>query len=176
MIPVAAPRFDLAECTSEAERGFIEALHARAETGAWVADVWRVRDGRITLSVCPCDNDPAYNCVLRTLRVDFDGTTVWFGPDETHQFATELDPAHPGVSVLSRQSVPGLAAAAADWLEREMRRPIVRHEWDRPEFSRRLWVLADTGEGLVLRDSANVFRRSDLGPPDRIVPVGGPAA
>jgi hypothetical protein len=83
------------------------------------------------LSVCPGDRDPAYNRVLRTLRVDFDGMAVWFGPDETHQFATDLDPARPGVSVLPGRPVTELAAAAADWLEREMWRPIVRHEWDR---------------------------------------------
>ena len=32
--------------------------------------------------------------------------------------------------------VAELASAAADWLEREMGRPIVRHEWDGPGFSR----------------------------------------
>jgi hypothetical protein len=174
MVPVAAPRFDLEGCNNDAERAFIEAVHARAEAGKWFADAWRVREGCVTLSICPADNDPKYNCVLRTLRVDFDGKAVWFGPDETHQFATDLDPARPGVFVLSHQPITELAAAAADWLEREMRRPIVRHEWDGPGFSRRLWVLADTGEGLVISDSANMFRRSGLGPPDRITLVAWP--
>lgn len=173
MIPVAAPRFDLDECESEAERAFIEAVHARAEDGGWFADAWRVRTGCITLSVCPSDADSEHNCVLRTLRVDFDGSTVWFGPDETHQFATDLDPSRRGVSVLSGRPVVELAAAATDWLEREMRRPIARYDWDGPGFRRRLWVLADTGESLVVSDSANARHREGLGPPDRIVLVAG---
>ncbi|MBX9623890.1 MAG: hypothetical protein K2X82_08745 [Gemmataceae bacterium] len=172
MLPVTAPRFDLAECNSDAERAFVEALHARAEVGGWFADSWRVWDGRLTLSVCPCDGDPEYNCVLRTLRVDFDGAAVRFGPDETHQFVTDLDPGRPGVSVLTGRPTAELATAAADWLEREMRRPIVRHEWDRLDrrgVAPRLWVLADTGEGVVERGQ----RSPDFGPPDRVVPVRG---
>ena len=57
----------------------------------------------------------------------------------------------PLVSVLSRLPVAELAAAADDWLEREMRRPIVRHEWIASTVARvapRTWVLADTGEGI----------------------------
>lgn len=172
MVTVSAPRFDLDECNSEAERAFVEALHARAEAGGWFADSWRVWGDRLTLSVCPCDNEPEYNCVLRTLRVDFDGTVVRFGPDETHQFVTDLDPARPGVSVLSGLPVAELAAAAADWLEREMSRPIVRQEWDRLDergVAPRLWVLADSGVGIVARGR----RSADFGPPDRVVPVRG---
>jgi len=169
MVRVVAPRFHLTECNTDREREFIEALHARAAAGGWYAGAWP-RGDRVILYVCLSDRDPAYNCVLRTLRVDFDGTAVWFGPDETHQFVTDLDPARPSVSVLSDRSVDQLAAAAADWLEGEMRRPIVRHEWDRldrREVAPRLWVLADTGEGIVARGQ----RSPDFGPPDRVVPV-----
>ena len=97
MIGVNAPRFDLDECNNERERDFIESLHARAEAGGWFADSWP-REDRFMLSVCP--SDPQYGCVLRTLRVDFDGVAVSFGPDETHQFATDLDPARADVVVL----------------------------------------------------------------------------
>jgi hypothetical protein len=169
VVPVIAPRFDLDECDNEAERTFIEAMHARAEAGGWFADVWRVRPDCITLSVCPADDDPKYNCVLRALRVDFDGSTVWFGPDETYQFVTELDPGRRGVYVQSGLPVGALANAAADWFEREMRRPIARHEWDRLDsrgVAPRLWVLADTGEGLVEQGRPP----RDI-PPDRVVPV-----
>jgi len=172
MVPVAAPRFDLDECDSEAERVFIEAVHARAEAGGWCADAWRVRAGCITLAVCPSDNDPKYNVVLRALRVDFDGSTVWFGEDETYQFVTALDPARPGVFVRSDRPIAELASVAADWLEREMRRPIVRYEWDRPGrhgVAPRLWVLADTGARLV--ESGG--QAADFGPPDRTVAVTG---
>ncbi|QDT14917.1 hypothetical protein [Alienimonas californiensis] len=170
MIPVFAPRFDLDECRSDAERAFVEALHARADAGGWFADSWRVWDDRLTVSVCVCDSEPEYNCVLRTLRVDFDEGAVQFGPDETHQFATDLDPARPGVSALSGLPIVDLAAAAADWLEREIRRPIVRREWDRPDcrgVAPRLWALADTGESVTARGQ----RTPDFGPPDRVVPV-----
>lgn len=172
MVPIFAPRFELDECNSDAERAFIDAIHARAEAGGWFADAWRVWDERLTLSVCPCDGELEYNCVLRTLRVDFDGVAVRFGPDETYQFATDLDPSRPGVSLLSGRPIAELAAAAADWLEREMRRPIVRQEWDRLDrrgVAPRLWVLADTGEGVVERGQ----RSPDFGPPDRVVPVHG---
>jgi hypothetical protein len=100
-------------------------------------------------------------------------SVVRFGPDETHQFSTDLDPARPGVSAMSGLPVADLAAAAADWLEREMRRPIVRHEWDRLDqrgVAPRLWVLADTGEGIGARGQ----RTPDFGPPDRVVPVPVP--
>jgi hypothetical protein len=172
MVPVTAPRFDLAECNSDAERAFLVALHARAEAGGWFADSWRVWDNRLTLSVSPCDDEPEYNCVLRTLRVDFDGAVVRLGPDETHQFVTDLDPARPGVSMMSGLPIAELAAAAADWLEREMQRPIVRHEWDRLDkrgVAPRLWVLADTGEVIGVRGQCS----PDFGPPDRVVPVRG---
>jgi hypothetical protein len=172
MVQVSAPRFDLVECNSEAERVFIEALHARAVAGGWFADAWRVWEGRLTLSVCPCDREPECNCVLRTLRVDFDGTSVRFGPDETHQFVTDLDPDRPGVSVLSGRPIAELAANAANWLELEMQRPIVRHEWDRLDHrgvAPRLWVLADTGDAIVARGQ----RSLDFGPPDRVVSVRG---
>ncbi|OJW23535.1 MAG: hypothetical protein BGO49_02795 [Planctomycetales bacterium 71-10] len=170
MIKVDAPRFDLDECKNASEREFIELLHARAEAGGWFADSWP-REDRFILSVCP--SDPRYNCVLRTLRVDFDRVTASFGPDETHQFATDLDPARADVVALSGRSPAELASAAATWLEKETRRPIVRHEWDRPTFRRREWFLEDTGEGLGFSDSADIGRRHGLGPPDRVVRLDG---
>jgi hypothetical protein len=167
---VNAPRFDLGECNNEREREFLELLHAHAEAGDWIADSWP-RDDRIVLSVCPIDTER--RCVLRTLRVDFDGVAVSYGPDETHQFVTDLDPARPDVTVMSGRPVADLALAAATWLQREMWRPILRHEWDRPDFRRIAWVLADTGEELGVSDAANNFRRQQLGPPDRVVQVWG---
>jgi hypothetical protein len=168
MVPVAAPRFDLAECNTDAEATFVSALHARAEAGGWYADSW-LWDDRVIISVDV--SDPERNCVLRTLRVDFRDGAVAFGPDETHQFAADLDPARPGVFVMAGLPAAELAGAAADWLERETGRPIARREWDGPRFSRTEWVLTDTGQGLVFSDSANARHRADLGPPSRVVPV-----
>jgi hypothetical protein len=170
VIPIVAPRFDLTKCNNERERGFIESLHARAEAGDWYADWWP-RNDRLMLSVSRVDG--VHNLVLRTLRIDFAGDAVRFGPDETHQFATDLDSTRPGVFAISGLPVAELATTAADWLEREMRRPIVRYEWHRPGFWRREWLLADTGEGLVVSDSANVIKRPGLGIPDKIVTVAG---
>jgi hypothetical protein len=116
MLPVTAPRFYLAECNSEAERAFVEALHARAEAGRWGADSWP-RPDRVVLSVCRIRD----NCVVRTLRVDFDGQTVAFGDDETHQFVTDLDTAL-GATVVAGRPPAELAGLAADWLEGEMAR------------------------------------------------------
>jgi hypothetical protein len=168
VVKVVAPRFDLDECNSEREREFIELLHSRAEAGGWYADSWP-RDDRIIITVDICD--PSRNCVLQMLRIDFDGSGLALGPDETCQLVTDLDPARRGVVVLRDRPVAELAAAAADWLEREMSRPIVRLEWVRPGFTRTQWVLADTREGLVESDSANAARREALGPPDRTIPV-----
>mgnify|MGYP001041623023 FL=1 len=168
MIKVDAPRFDLVECRDEREREFVEALHARAKAAGWFADAWP-REDRFILTVCPIDSQ--YNCVLRTLRVDFDGTAVSFGPDETHQLVTDLDPSRPDVVVLSGRPPAELAFAAATWLEQEMRRPIMRREWNRLTFQRTEWFLADTGEELLASDSANKFRWAGLGPPDSVVLV-----
>ncbi len=171
MVKVSAPRFDLDECRDATERDFVEALHTRAEAGAWWADAW-LRDDRIILTIDICDSDLEYNCVLRMLRVDFDGAMLTLGADETYQLVTDLDPKRTDVISMRDQSPAILANAAADWLERELGREIERHEWNRPTFSHRLWVYADTGEGLVMSDSENK-RRTDLGPPDRVVVLRG---
>jgi hypothetical protein len=163
MIPVHAPRFFVTECNSEREREFIEGLHARAELGQWYADTW-ARDDRFVLSISL--SDPQMRCVLRDLRVDFDGVTLWTGPDETHQFVTDLDPARPGVTMVTDRPIGELSALAADYLETEMRRPIVRWEWDRAgQGVARLWLFSDTNEPLIVQS------RREPGLPDRIVPV-----
>lgn len=168
-IKMEAPRFDLAQCRNPAEREFINALHARAEAGGWFADSWPV-PGKIIVSVDIVD--AAANCVLRMLRVDFDGSSLIYGRDETFQLVTDLDPASLDVVVVADKPPADLANIAADWLEREMRRPVVCHEWHRPEFSHKEWLFADTGEQLVWSDSANA-KRGELGRPDKITPVDG---
>jgi len=164
---VIAPRFDLDECRNGVEREFIEALHACAEAHGWYADAWP-REDRIIVTVDLADDES--NCSLRTLRVDFDGSMMLAGPDETHQLVSDLDPTRADV-ISTRDGSPGaLANAAAAWLEHEMARPIERCEWNRATFHHRLWRFADTGEELAWSDSEN-RKRSGLGVPDRIVPV-----
>ena len=168
MVKVVAPRFDLDECNNEREREFVALLHLRAETGSWYANSWP-RDDRVIITVDI--TDPTRNCILRMLRVDYDGSALALGTDETFQLVSDLDPARPDVVLLKGRPVTDLATTAADWLEQEMNRPIMRLEWNQPEFSRTLWILADTGEELVISDSANTFRREGLGSPDRIISV-----
>jgi hypothetical protein len=88
---------------------------------------------------------------------------------------TDLDPTRRDVVVLTGRPSEESALAAASWLERELRRPIVRHEWDRPDFRHRLWLFADTGEKLVVGDSTNNIRLPKLGVPDKVVPVRRPS-
>ena len=114
MVPVDAPRFRLAECNTDSERLFIEALHARSVAGGWVADSWPQPD-RIIVSICRQNSGG----ISHTLRVDFDGTSLKYGYDETQQFVTELSPAHGAKEATGRSPVE-LAGVAADWLEREM--------------------------------------------------------
>jgi hypothetical protein len=156
-VAVRAERFGIDECNSAAERDFLKALHARAAAGGWFADGWP-RDDRVIITVCPSDD--TYRCVLRTLRVDFDGSSVSFGTDDTHQLVNDLDPLRVDVTVVRGRPIAAMADIAADWLEREMGRPIDRMEWG----NHLLWVLADTGELLVGNGRAGDTR----GPPDRV--------
>jgi hypothetical protein len=92
------------------------------------------------------------------------------GDDETGQGGYPLDPSHAGVVTIPRDhhSPSELGIFAADWLEKELRRPIERHEWRRPGFTHRRCRLADTGEALSWSDSHNE-PRPDLGPPDAVL-------
>ncbi len=94
MIPVVAPRFHLDTCNTEIERDFIEALHVRSKTAAWFPDAW-VWNDRVVIAVYSSDVTPEYNILLRTLRVDFYGQELRCGPDETHQFVTDLNVSRP---------------------------------------------------------------------------------
>ena len=164
------PRLDFDETRTPSEREFLDVLHARAEAGSWFGEAWP-RDDKIIITASPSDRER--NCVLRTLRIDFDGTTLTLGDDETHQLVTDLDPARPGV--LSRTGFqPGeLAHFAADWLEKELRRVIERHEWVGFTFRHASWILADSGVALMFSDSQNK-RRENLGNAHSIVKVWPP--
>jgi hypothetical protein len=139
------PRFGVDVCETDERREFLESLHAIAEAHGWYGDGWE-RDDRFIVTVCPCD--PEHNCVLRTLRVDFFRGSVAVGADETHQLVTDLDPRRPEVQVVRDQPVAALAKVAADWLEREMSRQIIRQEWIRPEFTHRRWLKRVAAESL----------------------------
>jgi hypothetical protein len=118
-IPVHAPRFDLQECCDEGAREFVERLHQRAERGDWYADSLSHLRDHVVIAVTLTDRDR--RSALRTLRTDYVGPHLLLGDDETQQFATDLDPARQGVTLVSDGLPRELADVAADWLEREMR-------------------------------------------------------
>jgi hypothetical protein len=169
MTKVNVPRLSLTECRNDREKQFLEFLNRRAEAGGWYADDFYVWDDRVVIAVCA--RDLSSNLLLRTLRVDFDGYRLAFGPDETHQYATDLSADRPGVTIVTDRAPQELADIAADWLEREMIRPIVRNQWFRLSFNRTAWVLQDTGEPLVVSHLGRKINPSSLGAPTETVKV-----
>jgi hypothetical protein len=158
---------DFDECRSPEEKEFASALASRAEQGDWYGDLWFFDEPLIVSVVASDESEGMYHLVLRTLRVDFFGKRVVVGKDPTHQLVDKLDIASPGVYSLENGTPTELAQFAADWLESEMWRPIDRLEWPTSAPDYKLWVMADTGEGLV----AKGFRSELLGEPERRIRV-----
>jgi hypothetical protein len=101
--------------------------------------------------------DPDENLVLRTLRVDFDGKRFAAGNDPGDQITDELDPDDPDrLESPDGLSPEELAERAMAWLRAQAQRPIEREEWDEDDGGWRRWVLADTGQALVLRRAGGV--------------------
>lgn len=157
---VECPRLDPdgIACHNDAERQFVLALNTLAAESGWFAESWQDR-GRVVITV----DVVVPGLVVRMLRVDFDGTTLLCGPDETLQLATDLDPRRPDVHRWSGESPPELAARAAAWLASQLARPVHRREWGRGH--RVEWILGDTGERLC-----GTGPKAD-GPPDSVVIV-----
>lgn len=164
-VPVTAPGLGIDTCRNDDERRYLERLDARVTQGGWRPDAWPHAAGHVIVSVCPVDAEQ--RSLLRTLRADYVHPQLLFGPDETHQFATDLDPSRPGVTLLPNGRPEDLADAAADWFESELSRQIVREEWIVPGGSRERCVLVDNGQVLTLRGTWNAAVRQALGPPDK---------
>ncbi|WP_437323730.1 hypothetical protein [Sorangium sp. So ce381] len=160
----------LDEGRTDAERAFITEMSRRALAWRSLGVPSDHLLGTVEPFVMLLLDVPADGKVLRTLRVDFHESRVVVGEDETMQAATDLDEENPRVLVVKDGSPLALATAAADWMEREILRPIERHEWVREDFCHQRYVLSDTGEPLCWSDSHNQ-KRPDLGPPDRTVTV-----
>ncbi|WP_437765751.1 hypothetical protein WMF27_28220 [Sorangium sp. So ce281] len=160
----------LDERRTDAERAFITEMSRRAlawrNLGVTSDDLLGTAETFVVLML----DVSADGGVLRTLRVDFHESRVVIGEDETKQAATDLDEENPRVLVVKDGSPVALATAAADWMEREILRPIERHEWVGAGFWHQKYVLSDTGEPLCWSDSHNQ-NRPDLGPPDRTAVV-----
>jgi hypothetical protein len=98
------------------EREFLEALHTRAAAAGWYADAWP-RTNCITLSVIV--NDSSTGQLLKTLRIDFNGSDVVLGYDATHQLVDEREVRTSGDACEPR-SIRELATEAADWIEEQL--------------------------------------------------------
>ena len=170
-VPVHAPRFDVQECRDDVAREFVERLHQRAERGDWYADSWSHLRDRVVIAVTLTDRER--RLALRTLRADYVGPHLLLGEDETQQFATDLDPARPGVTLVTEGRPQDLADAAADWLEREMARPVVRHEWMAPGREGVVWAQADNDRELVWSTPGNTRVGRMVGPPEKTTLVSG---
>ena len=105
---------------------------------------------------------------MRAFRVDVHAGITLVGEDSTLTYEYPLKRNDDGVVCLSG-SPSHVAAAAADWLERELDRVIERREWDVRDFCYRRWYLRDTQTALLSDGQIFRFVPEDLGPPDRII-------
>ena len=149
-----------------AERAFLDGLEERARSwGSLGLDrddvmVLGGHDGTLAVGVNVTDREQ--RCVLRLLRVDFDGAAIACGEDETHQFVTDLHAGCDGFTgwVGFGCSPRELAGPAADWIESELRRPIERLEWRVGFFGRHIrYVLTDTERVILWSDPQNKYRQ-----------------
>ncbi len=116
-------------------------------------------------------SDTAPIVVLRTLRVEFDGTRALVGDDQTMQLVTSLDPRSRDVTIFAERSPDACALAVAEWIEEQLRRPIHRHEWLHEGFHHIVWLLADTGSKLIELTGLGSIDGLDLGAPDAVTVV-----
>lgn len=147
---------------TEAEREFLGCLRSlsndRAHFDAWAFHPQLV----VTLTI----GDMEHNVVIRTLRVDFDGSSVRGGEDPSGQIDSDLIDGAPDYFALSGQrSISDLARQAFDWFALQGRRPIDRQEWIGPDHTWLRWVLVEPVERPLVAQYPNRPER----PPDRVV-------
>ena len=112
--------------------------------------------------------DPVEHVVLLTIGAYLDRTRV--RGDTLHNQLFTLPALPTGLALDATGTPEELAARTADWFEALLRRPIVRHGWQRPRKARTSrWVFADSGQPLVEGRTPT----EELGTPDRVVHVRG---
>jgi hypothetical protein len=166
---------DVDDCPTEAEREFLTALCAHSSE--WLRfglspDAGLIQFEDSVLTVALDVSDHKQGVVLRTLRIDFDGSGVVLGYDETGALVTKLDVQNPDVKEYREFGVTptDCANAAAEWLEVELARRIERREWNTPLFKHQEYVVVDMNQCIAWSDSQNK-RRSGLGVPHRVTIV-----
>ena len=111
------------EGRNEAERRFLRVLVGVAPG----FDVWTYYPQLVT-TVVVCDPDTPV--VLRTLRVDFDGTSIRCGHDPRGQIDPAMASNDPdGYECRDALTPEQFAEVAGEWFWRQFRRPIDRYEW-----------------------------------------------
>jgi hypothetical protein len=157
---------------NEAERRFLDRMAELVLTNPLepeaLFDAWFYYP-QLVMTLCICD--PGDPCVLRTLRVDYDGCRIVAGNDPSHQITEEhMDSEDPDAFETDDGNSPEeFAELAFDWFCDQANRPIERHEWTGTDHGWYLWILADAERGLVARYSGRPDR-----PPDRIVRIRPP--
>lgn len=150
---------------NEAEREFLNALFAHSSAWAKLGvtnDCCMINlyfDSILMVAFDICDWNG--NNVVRSLKVDYDGTRVLMGETGTNLFDSKFDVHDSKVKVLndSDSSPTDLADETAQWLYFEMSRPIVFKEWITVFYHHTQYELADTSQPLGWSDSQNKKRR-----------------
>ncbi len=121
----------------------------------------------LTLPDVPDGESPVINNHLQVL---YNAQTLgaYWGCSHLWDDYDERDPEHLCVPT-SGVAPEDAAERAAQWLREQLRRPLVRQEWDRRgRPAARRWVLADTG--TVIGSRGWMFRH-ERRTPDRVVPL-----
>ncbi len=152
---------------TDQERRFLARLRELAN-GRALFDAWDLYPQLVvTLTV----DDPEENVIVRTLRVDYDGSSLRGGEDPSSQIDPELDSSDPDYFELTGYASPeALASQAFDWFSRQGRRPIDRREWFGPDHTWLEWVMLEPVEKPLV---ARYFGRPDR-PPDHVVRLDTP--
>ena len=90
------------------------------------------------------------NAVVRSLKVDFDGSSVLMGETGSNLFDSKFDADEAGVTILNNpdSSPSELAEETAKWLYFEMSRPIVLKEWITWFHHHKAYQMADNNKPL----------------------------
>jgi hypothetical protein len=154
---------------NEEEKEFLTALVAHAdewfEFGLTDQDCYLIYDApTVTVAFDICDFEKSV--VLRCLRIDFTGSSLLLGYDDSMQYVCPLSADNPDVkSYLRAEYTPkDFAEIAAKWLVVELSRKIERREWRNGSILHQQYVVEDTNQPLNWSDSENK-KRYGLGTP-----------
>ena len=146
---------------NETEREFLTALFAHSSEWAKLGvtnDCCMINlyfDSILMVAFDICDWNGKN--VLRSLKVDFNGTSVLMGEAGTNLFDSKFDIHDPKIKVLNtpNSSPKDLADETAHWLFFEMSRPIILKEWITWFHHHKEYQMADNDKPLNWSASGN---------------------